>query len=127
MSLTGQLRVDCGPSCIVRKSSAVGGLRTFASDSVDASTVVLDTGNVTRSTFQEKRGPQKGGNYEDARGSVGEVHKNRAQSSDEDLEEELPRNEPKGDREKNAKHRRNHRVCIFDLSEFRVRAGQPRQ
>ena len=35
----------------------LGGLRTFASDSADASTVVLDTGNVTRSTFQEKRGP----------------------------------------------------------------------
>jgi hypothetical protein len=31
---------------------------------------------------------------------------------DEDLEEELPRNEPKGDRDENAKHRRNHRVCI---------------
>src|SRR6516162_8673447 len=30
-------------------SAQLGGLRTFARDSADASTVVLDTGNVTRS------------------------------------------------------------------------------
>jgi len=32
-----------------------------------------------------------------------------------------PRNEPKGDRDENAKPRRYHRVCIPRLSEFRVR------
>ena len=29
----------------------------------------------------------------------------------------------KGDRNENVKHRRNHRICIPGLSEFRVRAG----